>query len=367
MVNLRDILIGLVMILSLSACEKEVPITVEQREDLITVNAVVNTDTVVYAYITESKDVDFFSIIELRSDYYDYAGRIGFFRDYIQSNSELKETVLKEAKAELIVNEKDLYVMEFDADHLSYRSEYVPKQGDEIKICVKSQSLPLSDGKVIKLDDVEAVTKLPSTTPRIEVISTEVEYKERDYIKVEDSLKADSVLITDLHGADTVMNIKMRIVDPGNEKNYYRLLVRSMGKKQIAPQAANSTYFCADNFKCSNVLFYDSDLEEPYGLIPAYFSNVFDDELINGQEYEITVETRMRSKSEIPPYVIVELQHLSPDLYYYLKDIEVFRISDFDLYDNPIQIWSNVSGGWGVFGAMTYDTHIIPFENKLYE
>ena len=70
----------------------------------------------------------------------------------------------------------------------------------------------------------------------------------------------------------------------------------------------------------------------------------------------------MRANSVITPYVILELQHLSPDLYYYLKDIEVFRISDFDLYTNPIQIWSNVKGGWGVFGAMTYDTHIIPFE-----
>jgi hypothetical protein len=59
--------------------------------------------------------------------------------------------------------------------------------------------------------------------------------------------------------------------------------------------------------------------------------------------------------------VIVELQQISHDMYQYMKDIEKFRISDFDLYENPLQITSNVNDGWGVFGAMNYDTHIVSF------
>ena len=47
--KLRYILFGLVMILSLSACEKEIVLTDEHRTDRLTINAIVNPDTVVYA------------------------------------------------------------------------------------------------------------------------------------------------------------------------------------------------------------------------------------------------------------------------------------------------------------------------------
>ena len=120
-------------------------------------------------------------------------------------------------------------------------------------------------------------------------------------------------------------------------------------------------YVCVDHFTSSDILFYDANLKKSYGTTPANFSNVFDDNMINGKKYVFVVESRKRRDSEITPYVIVELQQLSPDMYYYMKDIELFRISDFDLYVDPIQISSNVKGGWGVFGAMSYDRHIVEF------
>ncbi len=358
MIKLRDILIGMVMVLSLSACEKEIVLTNERRTDRITVNAVVNPDTVVYAYIFESVDIDYYSMIVLRSDYYSYDKSLSV-KEYWDLNKEKSTLVLKDAKAELIVNDRDVYAMKYDEKYLSYNSEYVPLHGDNIKIRVNSKSNPLSDGSVLSLDQVEAELQLPSTTPRIEVVSMDVMYKKREYVDAVE-WDGDTVKITDLHGADTVMNIKVKIIDPGKEQNFYRLVVRSVGQVRT-PEAAIADYICTDAFKSNDILFYDSDLVSSYGFIPANFTNVFDDELINGQEYQFTVESRMRARSEITPYVIVELQHLSPDLYYFLKDIEVFRISDFDLYTYPIQIWSNVKGGWGVFGAMTYDTHIISF------
>ena len=58
--KLRYILFGLVMILSLSACEKEIVLTDEHRTDRLTINAIVNPDTVVYAYVTEANDIDYF-------------------------------------------------------------------------------------------------------------------------------------------------------------------------------------------------------------------------------------------------------------------------------------------------------------------
>ena len=364
MMKLREILAGLVMILSLSACEEQIKLNTVLGNDRITVNAVVEPDTIVYAFISEASEFDYESSVYIRSDYYSYDEIIYPRNRLFYSDSIDVKMMLKNAKAELIVNGKDVYKMRYDSIYYTYNSDYIPKHGDIIKIRVDSLSRLQSDNSVLLLDPVEATVKLPSTTPRIEVISTEQRIKEKEYHEATE-WNGETVYLSDVFGSDTVMTIKAKIIDPGNEQNYYRLLVRSVGASRLysgSYSAAFKKYLCVDEFKSNDLLFYDSDLVKPYGYIPAYFSNVFDDELLNGKEYEFTVESRMRGESEITPYVILELQHLSPDLYYYLKDIEVFRISDFDLYTNPIQIWSNVKGGWGVFGAMTYDTHIVPFE-----
>ena len=358
--KLRYILFGLVMILSLSACEKEIVLTDEHRTDRLTINAIVNPDTVVYAYVTEANEIDYFNLIYMRADYYHY-NKISADKKYMYLVKELSAQALRNAKVELVVNDRNVYTMVFDSIGVTYNSEYVPKFGDVIKIVAESNSNPLSDGSVIGLDRVEANTQLPTTTPRLYVMGTELKIKAREYYKAVEA-SGDTVEITDMFGSDTVMRINLKIVDPVDEKNYYRLIVKNVGKINFLPNQAYPTTMSVDYFGSEDPIFYDSDLIKPYGFLPAYFSNVFSDELINGKEYEFTVETRMRANSVITPYVILELPHLSPDLYYYLKDIEIFRISDFDLYTNPIQIWSNVNGGWGVFGAMTYDTHIIPFE-----
>lgn len=364
--NIRNVLSLLLVLLSLSACEKEIPLINELGTERITISAIVSPDTVVLAFITEATDFEYFSSISLRSDYYKYDEVIKRRRDILKDSTKVYESVLMNANAELVVNDGDVYPMKLDTTYLTYNSDYVPVQGDKIKIKVTSMSDSLKiNGERIQFNQAEAVTTLPSCTPKIKISSTHLSYKEKETYEVVDIGMGDTTLISDYWGADTVMTIKMKILDPGNEKNYYRLLVRSVGASRVysgSYSAAFMTYLCVDDFKSGDKLFYDSDLVKPYGFIPAYFSNVFDDELLNGREYEFTVETRMRKKSEITPYVIVELQHLSPDLYYHMKDIEVFRISEFDLYDNPIQINSNVSGGWGVFGAMTYDTHIVPFK-----
>ena len=356
--KMREILLGLMAMIWLSGCEHELLLSADDRRDRITVNAVANVDTVVYAYIMESTDLNYDGGLMYRADYYSYERRV-YRKEQWYVSEEKSDMVLKEANAKLIVNDRDEYEMKYDEKYMSYNSEYVPKEGDRLKIKVKSKSNATASGDVVELDDVEASVEMPSTRPRVEILKTDVYWKKRTYRDVVEAM-GDTVSITDMYGADTVMNITMKIVDPGDEKNFYRLLVRSVGYTRL-PQAAKGGYICTDDFESTDLLFYDGDLIKQYGTIPAYHTNVFDDELLNGKEYVVEVESRMRRNSEITPYVIVELQHLSPDLYYYMKDMEVFRISDFDLYQYPIQIWSNVKGGWGVFGAMSYDQHILEF------
>ena len=360
-------IMALMFFLAMTACEKEIDISFKNATNNITINALVVPDTVVTAYITEAANLDYFGTLLTRSDYYDY-DKIDMSKDFELSYDEVfKESCLTEAEVYLTINGSDTYLMKYNKNTYSYNSEYTPRLGDEIRIDVSSKS---NSKEQIQLDNASATAKLPSMTPKIEVMETEIKYKAKPYYEVGDDIDDETgeiMHISDYWGADTVMILKLKISDPGNEMNYYRLKIRSVGASRLyagSMSAAVMKYSAVDMFDSDDILFYESDLGKGYGYIPANFSNVFDDELINGKEYEFTVETRMRRLSEITPYVVVELQHLSPELYYYLKDIEIFRISDFDLYDNPIQINSNVTGGWGMFGAMTYDTHKVYFDNK---
>ena len=56
--KLRNILISLMMIISLSACEGEIELKTVLGNDRITINAVVDTDTVVFAFISEATAFD---------------------------------------------------------------------------------------------------------------------------------------------------------------------------------------------------------------------------------------------------------------------------------------------------------------------
>ena len=65
---------------------------------------------------------------------------------------------------------------------------------------------------------------------------------------------------------------------------------------------------------------------------------------------------------DVPARVMVELQALSPELYRYLKSVELFRITENDAFSEPVQIYSNVQNGWGIFGALSYDRHFVEYE-----
>lgn len=361
--KVRNILMGIVAMLSLSACETIIDIETDDFTNRITINAFLTPDTTVTAYITEAAGLKTFSTIALQSDYYSYE-KVESPRDVMYMDTTISKSVLTEANVKLKVNGGNEYQMTYNPQYLTYDSEYVPKEGDEVEIIAESMSIPSTNGFRVKLDRASAKAVLPDK-PKIEVVSKDVIYKELEYYTVEQDKTVgagtNEFMAIDFWGEDSVMQIKLRITDPGNEKNYYRLAVRSVGASHKYSKNGDFEYVCVDLFKSSDQLFHDSSLDKSFGYTPAYFSNVFDDRLINGKTYEFTVESRKRKDSEITPFVIVELQQISHDMYQYMKDIEKFRISDFDLYENPLQITSNVNDGWGVFGAMNYDTHIVSF------
>ena len=131
-----------------------------------------------------------------------------------------------------------------------------------------------------------------------------------------------------------------------------------------------------DIFFSEDELFLDSRLNTNFGGWPAFFSNVFDDELLKGGEYTFVVDSPKPVVQEtqyemhelfpngewIEPQVMVELQAISPEYYRYLKSVELYRVSESDAFTEPVQIYSNVQNGWGIFGSLSSQRIFIQYD-----
>lgn len=121
---------------------------------------------------------------------------------------------------------------------------------------------------------------------------------------------------------------------PTKRHNFYRLKVRGVANRQE--------------------LLFGWYIDRFYSVSDIFTT---DDHLFDGQDYTFTVETRKRYGDKAR--VIVELETLDADLFYFLKSYMLYRISTDDAYLTPIGLYSNIDNGWGILGTLSYDRHIL--------
>lgn len=324
-----------VMLLSTS-CEKTIELKSVNLGNRIAVNAVISPDTVVMAAIGTVRDIEPDDLSQSEDNptfTTEYNGLYEYRYKYATFVMNYKP-IMSKIKAVVVLNDKEEYPMWLNTDTLDSRfvSDCRPQMGDKVEIFAEVDS--------VGFNPVRASAVIP-VAQKIEVVGHEVVYSENT------PLKYHGYDMPDRTGADSVMRVTLKIYDPANEVNFYRLRVVGAGDKHAT-----------ELFSSDDELFYDPDLVNEYGfIIPAYFSNVFSDELINGKEYTFTVESRKRKEANAR--TIIELQSISADLYYFVKSYMKYRIAEFDSFDVPIGINSNVEDGWGIFGAANSDTHTI--------
>lgn len=293
----------------------------------IAVNALAVTDTVFTASISRAylfTEVPALAFL----DYWMYEARPDHFYQ--------EAAVLPDAEVEMSVNGQQKYTMRYNPLNYNFTSDYTPQNGDHITLHAKAEGMK----------PVSAETVVPDVQ-LLEVLDYEKYYKKWS---MRDSL-ADMTV-------DTVAHITLRLKDPGNERNYYRLKVRSIAS-DIREGSPVTIYQFSDIYSSSDVIFMDERLTKGYGGWPVHFSNVFDDHLFNGKEYTFSIETYLRFGEQ--PHAVIELQSITKDLYYYLKSTMLYRITNQDDYTEAIQIHSNVNNGWGILGGLSTEKHIVYF------
>ena len=381
----RHYLILIAMALITSACERTLDFvnTQEEQDNDMTLDAIVVEGEPLAVYLSQALPVG----KSTGSSYYDYNKRSfvrgGFLMDY-QSNENYQKNKLSTAKVFATLNGQEQHELMWSYEMNCFVSDFVLKPQDRIEV-LASTGTPNYDPNETGLvglgygpyKEVRAETILP-TKPKIEILNYE--------LIDENPNKYQGTLIFD---TDTIMRLTCRISDTGGEK-YYRLRVRSerciVTKKPASlyfedgewKQKASHYYIMQDIFFSSDDLFTDSRLTSNFGGWPAFFSNVFDNSLMQGRDYTFTVDSPLvpdhatggintseqkdgLPEQYTPPRVMVELQAISREMYLYLKSLQLYQVSSNDIYAEPMQIYSNVQNGWGIFCALSYDRHFVEY------
>ena len=367
MKTLPKILIGL-FILWCSACETiiEVNELSDENVEKLVINGIVTPDSLLtifvgYSYSSQDAPIivprDYGERYNLRGcwgphHWIDYP-KDGYYDDLYSPN---KGYGCRYAKVKVVVNDDTEYEMKYNEKTYRYHSSYRPAVGDRIKVTAVDDF-----GKTASVE-----TKVLSPQ-KLEIL----DYKKETRTPVPESngnpspvLPPSEVVKIDgkeVHLKSEVVHLKIRITDPGEEENYYRLRVRNGYLQHTKVDGVEcDRWSFNDVFKSEDLLFRDSRLTRGWGGWSACFSDVFDDHLINGKEYLVELDSWLTtSNRKLDEYFVVELQSIPKDFYHYLKAVYKYRVTMDTDYGEAIYIPTNVENGWGMLGSCCGEKHII--------
>ena len=328
-------------ILLVSSCETEMHVKEGLRDPKIVVNGFVSPDSLIKVRLTESR----------------------FFLD---NGNDFK--ICDDADVFLSINGSRIEKLQYKGNG-NYLSSVYPMVGDEIQLEVESD----------RYNNVLASTYIPAIVP-IKDLSSEISdiyaysciLSEIKYIHYSDD---DNYMVGyNLLGGG---NIKISFSDPA-EENYY--LINCFVRYYYEGGAYIDNY--ARIHSSDQVYLKDTNRdEETY----AASYNEFNDKLFNGKDYSLYFDLDFYhivvydkywemvhdpegnfyrqnyvKESYLSSELIIELRSISKDLYNYASTITYKSITD-DFFSEPVQIYNNVKGGYGIVAGYSSSEWRIPF------
>lgn len=168
---------------------------------------------------------------------------------------------------------------------------------------------------------------------------------------------------SDYYSYQDFFRVKVRINDP-SEMNFYKLSVDGWTYSQTYDYETE-TYIdtflaCRLWLRSEDIVFTDATSLEfalNEGDIEVYGEELsFTDEIFNGQPHTITFAFTIWRDEHSPNYqqlpFYLNLTSVSEDLYRYQSSLESSD-NDIPVLSEPTQIYTNIQGGIGIFGAST--------------
>lgn len=335
--KLYTLLYCVATLLTMTACEQELEFTGAKAGNVsnLVINAIAVADAPLTVFVTHTYDRN--------ANIYQFETEVPL-NGY--TNYQQKGALIFDAEVEAIVNGNQHFKLELAPDSMGYICDYNPQEHDHVEINISYSGVYNTDGKTTS---ASAETTIPSK-PKLEVLSYE---------------KLDKGMY---------MRMNCQLTDPGGDQ-YYLLRVR--GEKKAIERVTfydddgEVSYY--EDYVYYQLLnqFYDKESRVIYG-------EAFDNSQFKGQTYIFTIDSTVPDSNytsyswwkgellmegeEVPPRFIVELEAISPELYKYFKSLERYHNTPNDEFSEPVQIYSNVHNGWGIFGSLSYQRIFIPYD-----
>lgn len=317
----------------LFSCEKVIEFSGDEVKTKLVLNSILMPDSVVKIQLTESR----------------------FFLD----NNDLFNKI-DDAKVILWKDGDSIESLQ-NAGKGYYVGTYVPREGDNLRITASHSGF----------DPIECETQIVSPTPIIAVDTTNTRVEIRETTVGE--YKNGKWIITDtidyLESIEGDIDITLK--DPADIAGYYAIRLDLHIRHQTGNVHVQPVYYSSNApvFKTNNELALSDDDD----YLDSRLSHLFSDELFDGREYKLKIKIYpfnygywTDEKSKITNMAIqVTLQSLSHSCYMYLKTREAN--SDSDFFTEPVQIYTNIKGGIGIFGNYSNSIHCIELKELRIE
>jgi hypothetical protein len=167
-------------------------------------------------------------------------------------------------------------------------------------------------------------------------------------------ISVDTTTETDENNTFLKLRCSIRFRDPGGQKNYYSISAiethydQSMIGRELFPVVVKS----------------DDPLIEgtmEYGIwMYCYFSDL----LIDNKEVVVTCDFKLYLSYRDTNYIDIQLNSLSENYYLYTRSVDQYLQSLDNFYSEPVQIFSNIENGYGIFAGFSRSTYRIYLPRK---
>lgn len=170
------------------------------------------------------------------------------------------------------------------------------------------------------------------------------------------------------YGYNTYLVTKVKFTDPGATENYYRISVTRLegyynGDKSVPyrPEIPVRVTMSDDSYAATaDPIIAPEQEEDLFGIYSSNTYNVFSDELISGQEYDLTLKISFYRRPDTTYYEFthfkIELHSITKDMFLYLRSYAAHMQTRDSFFSEPVLVYSNVTDGLGVFGSGVIST-----------
>ena len=351
------IIIGFIVLFS--ACEKEIEFDKKLVQPKLVVNSFITADSIIDVKISASKSIP------------------GVNQDFVWPD----DAIVK------------LYVNGVETETLkTYTIDY--PEPKEIMQYIDTDSRPTvgyhtastkaEAGKTYKLEvsqpDYETVTSETYIPQQVDILS----YSSKEVREDRDG------------NSYKYQTFKIKFKDPEGEKNYYRLFIKNFSGTWTSntKDENDSTGFILINNQEVNQVMSDDRLLNPdqedandflFGS-PVNAYNLFTDEFIDGKEYELEFSIGKDYEYSFYPngelkdstklgefnWYTISLQSITKDAYLYMKASYAQHWYGDDFFSEPVQAYSNVENGVGIFAGYNSSSFMIkegeyPVDGVIYK